>query len=130
LREEVRAFQIDGDQPVERLFIGIEQIGAHAWRNAGIVHQQIESTEALPDGVKQAPPIVAQGDIRLHDLCTDRTAARFEAELLAFPRGALIPSVVDQQIVLGLTRELECDASPDAAGRAGDECDCVHDADR
>ena len=55
--------QVDADHPVERLLGGVEDVGPHRWRDAGIVDQQIDPPEAFVGLIHEPLPVGRDGDV-------------------------------------------------------------------
>ena len=62
LGQEVRPFEVRGDQLVEALFGGFEKVAALARRHAGVIDQDVERVEALPRERDQRLAILVRGE--------------------------------------------------------------------
>jgi len=63
LCEEIRPFEVDRDQAIETFFGGVEQIGPHIGRYAGVVHQNVEAAEFTLNIFEHFGASVTVGDI-------------------------------------------------------------------
>src|SRR5205823_6967886 len=126
--EKVRSLDVDADQPVEAFLRGFEDVGARAWRNAGVVDQQIEPAKGLPREVHEPLVIADAGHIRLANLRPDLVAIipgiadTIEGGL---PGGRGVAGKIDDEIAANL-RQFQRDAATDAARRTGDKRHGVH----
>ena len=57
LGQEIRSLQVDAQQLFEALLGGFEDVGAYAWRAAGVVDERIDGAVALGDLIGQARAI-------------------------------------------------------------------------
>src|SRR5690606_23666419 len=116
LGEEVRAAQVDAEHAVEALRLGLQDVGAHARCDPGVVDQQVDPAPPLQRGVDVARVVVELGD---------RAADVDDVALLAQPRdqlGRLLAGGEDRDGV-PLGEQRLGDAETDASVAPGDERD-------
>jgi hypothetical protein len=63
LREEVRAFEIDPNDAVEASLRRFQDIGAHRWRDAGVIHKHVKPAKSRANRIYDGLPICRNGDV-------------------------------------------------------------------
>ena len=120
LRQKVRALQIGAQHLFEALFGGGEQIGSHARRAAGVVHERVQRSEMRDDRREQLRPVVRRCRCRPASTRRRRPARRARSTHV---RNLFARAQAAQRERPPVARERACDAQPDAARAAGHERD-------
>lgn len=108
LGQEVRTFQIDGDQLVEAFLACFEHVLALARRDAGVVDQEVDAAELLFRESDEPRAIVSRGDIARENRATGFFAQRFSS---------VEPAAIGGYDIVR-ARELFRDAAANAAARS------------
>ena len=117
LREEVGALEIDVQDPIETLFGGFEKIQTFGGTGAGVVDEQIASSEFRPGRFDDLLSRAKLGDAACDELALHAGRGGFVQDL-----GPFVLDPVDDQVVTQ-GRQLQCDAPADAPAGAGDDGD-------
>ncbi len=88
LGEEVGAAQVDRHDPVVRLRAGVEDVVAHQWCDAGVVHEVVDASVGVQGRRDEALVIAGVGDTALHvghlaEVAQGRQAVRSGASRVA-----------------------------------------------
>src|SRR5262249_48701597 len=109
------------DDFVKRRFGRIQQIGPHAWGNAGIVDEHVDPAEGFERLVEHLLPLGGPGDIALNEMKLLRAVGRKRlARARDFLSGGAVARIVDADRAPGAGHLLG-DAAAEPTARAGDE---------
>ena len=106
---------------LEAFLGGREQIGAHAWRAAGVVHERVQRAEVRDDRREQMRAVVRAADVGRPVL----GAAAERLRALSRRRRPLHATADRKGERPALARERARDAEADAARAAGHQCDAI-----
>jgi hypothetical protein len=128
LGQEVRTFEVDGQDTIEPGLICLEEIGPGLRSYSCVVDQNIQTPKLSFRKLDQISPVLRLRDVRLKDLRPNGVAAPMGAQQ-AFARGSLgrgpIARVIDNYVATARC-QFQGDSPADAARRARYECYCVH----